>query len=90
MTDANTYTYTVSGTPDTPATGTIKATGVVLEGLSNASGIVTESRSWTSAQPITGRVRKSSGSPYYKTGAIDGEVSTTAGFSVTVQMIKDE
>jgi len=36
---ANSYSYTVSGTPATPATGTIKATGVVVDGATNGGAV---------------------------------------------------
>jgi len=88
--DANSYSYTVSGSPATPATGTIKATGVVLEGLTNVSGIISDTQSFTSNQPITGRARKATTGTKYKTGSISGTVSNTTGFSTTVQMIRDE
>ncbi len=88
--DANSYSYTVSGTPATPATGTIKSTFVVLDALSNVSGVASVSRSFPSDQPITGRVRKASGSPYYKDGLITGTITTTAGFTATVQLVRDE
>lgn len=88
VTGVNEYTYTVSGTPATPATGTIKATGVVIDGLTNASGIISDTRTHGTNQPITGRVRKVTGTPY-KTGAISGTINSTTGFSTTVQMIPD-
>lgn len=87
--NANSYSYTVSGTPDTPATGTIKATGVVIDGDTNGSGVISDTRTHASDQPITGRVRKSTGGTPYKTGSIVGIVSSATGFSATVQLIKD-
>ena len=86
----NAYDYTVSGTPTTPATGTIKATGVVLEGATDVNGEITSSRTWTSAQPITARIRKATASPFFKQGKVDGTISTTAGFSATVSLVLDE
>lgn len=90
VTGANSYTYTVAGTPTTPATGTITSTGGLFNDLTNASGIVTDTRSWSNAQPFTGRVRKSSSSPYYGTTPLNGTISTTAGFSGTFYLIPDE
>ena len=64
VTGANTYTFTVSGTPDTPATGTITGQAVILRGLTNASGLVqTTTFNYTNDQPIEGVARKSSRSP---------------------------
>lgn len=88
--DANSYSYTVSGTPATPATGTIKATGVVIDGLTNASGVISDTRTHASNQPITGTARKSSGAPNYKPGAVAGTVNSATGFSTTVQLVGDD
>ncbi len=89
VTNSNTYTYTVTGTPVTPATGTIKATGVVIYGLTNASGVISDTRTHSTSQPIIGRVRKATSGDLYKTGTISGTISSSTGFSTTVQMIKD-
>lgn len=55
---ANSYSYTVSGTPTTPATGTILATAEIVNELTNAAGEVNETHRYTSDQPVLGRVRK--------------------------------
>ena len=85
------YSYTVSGTPGTPATGTIKSTFVVLSGLTDASGNITMSRVFPSDQPITGWARKSSvdDPPLYKQSAIGGLVDSETGFSANVLLILD-
>jgi len=92
VSDANTFTYTVTGTPATPATGTITTTGAPLYGLTNAFGILSATRSFTTSQPITGWVRKSSSAdnPKYKTSTVGGTISNTTGFSTTIQMIPDQ
>ncbi len=88
---ANAYDYTVSGTPATPATGTILATAVIIDGLTNASGVITDSRSYTSDQGITGNVRKSSATPFFKASpALSGTIDTADGLSITVQLGLDE
>lgn len=85
----NTFTYTVSGTPATPATGTITAASEIMNGLTNASGILQDtSFNYTNPQPVTGVVRKGTATPYYQTGAISGSI-TTSGFSQTVLLIRD-
>jgi hypothetical protein len=87
---ANAYDYTVSGSPATPATGTIKANGVVLEGLTDVSGQIKDTRAWTLAQPIKGVARLSTASPRFKQGKISGTISTTAGLASTLQLVIDE
>ena len=62
----------------------------ILNDLTNASGIVTDSSfDFSSNQPVTGWVRKSSSSPYYKTAPISGTITST-GFTTTAIMISDE
>ena len=88
----NTYDFTVVGTPTTPATGTILSTFVLLEGFTNASGIINVSRTYSLNQPLSSRskVRKSTSSPYYKTAPVVGTINATSGLSVTVVMLSDE
>lgn len=90
VTNDDTFTYTVSGTPASPATGTITSTGAPLYGTTDANGQVSSSRSFASNQPITGRVRKSTTGTLYKTGVLSGTISNTAGFSATIQMVPDQ
>ena len=87
----NAYDYTVSGSPGTPATGTITSTGVVVEGLTNVSGVISASRAFTLDQPVKGFVRKStSPGPYFQTFRITGTVDSDTGLSIAVRMILDE
>jgi len=88
--DNDSYSYTVANSPATPATGTIKATFAVLSGETDVNGEITMSRVFPSAQPVTGRARKSSASPRYKTAGMSGTVSSSTGLSTTLQMILDE
>jgi hypothetical protein len=90
VTGVDAYTFTVSGLPTTPATGTITSTGGVFNDLTNASGLVTDTRSWSTDQPFTGRVRKSSGSPLYRTAPLVGTIDNTTGFSTTIFLLPDE
>jgi len=88
VTTVNAYTYTVSGSPTTPATGTIEATSVIVNGTSDVGGLVSASHRYTASQPITGYARKASGSPYYKTGNISGTI-LNADFNGTIFMIEE-
>ncbi len=86
----NAYDYTVSGTPATPATGTITATAQILTGLTDSNGyIATDEFPYTSAQPVTGTIRKGSGSPLYQPSPVSGTI-TSSGLDLTVFMIGDE
>lgn len=86
----NGYDYTVSGTPTTPATGTITATGVLIHGLTSALGVISDTRSLGTNQPVKGHARKSSSSPYYKDAPIVGTVDGANGATFTATMILDE
>lgn len=86
----NAYDYTVANSPTTPATGTITSTFVLIDGTTDVNGEITDNRTYGVAQPIGGRVRRGSTSPLYKTGAISGTVSNTAGLDLNIQLIRDE
>lgn len=88
--NANAYTYTVSGTPDSPATGTITSTFAPISNTTNSSGNVTDSRSYTSNQDIEGKVRMATSGTLYKTAPISGTIDSSKGLSVVVQLIPDE
>ena len=66
----------------------------IIDGSTNASGIITDTRTYTNDQPITGRVRRATPSlgdgTLYRTSNIVGTVSSANGLSITVQMIPDE
>lgn len=86
----NSYSYTVSGAPDTPATGTLLETDVLISGLTNASGIATATRSFSADQNITGRVREGTApDPNYKTSPITGTVDKDIGFAATIFLVPD-
>lgn len=89
-TGTNTYTYTMGSAPGSSPTGTITSTFVVLEGDTNGSGQVTMSRVFASAQPISGWARKSSTAPYYKTGPINGTVSSSTGAELSAVLVADQ
>lgn len=88
--DADSYSYTMDSAPGSSPTGTIKATYAALSGLTDVNGQITMSRSFSSDQPITGRARKSTSTPLYRTSPIQGTIDNTSGFSAIVIMIGDE
>lgn len=86
----NAYDYTVSGTPTTPATGTITASAMVLTGLTDVSGVIsTDTFAYTADQPVIGTIRKGSAASYYKPALVSGTITST-GLILTVYMIGDE
>jgi hypothetical protein len=83
------YSYTMSGTPASPATGTITATLVLIDGYTDVNGYISVSRSLSTSQPIIGKARLASGGNLYKTAPISGTISNTSGFVTTIQLIPD-
>lgn len=73
------------------AGGPLTEGATIISAISDVNGQASDSRTLASDQPITGKIRLSStpGS-LYKQGNISGTISSTSGFSTTVQMIPDE
>ena len=90
VTGANTYTYATTDSGSTSYTGTIKVTFVALSGLTNASGILSLSRVYSTDQPVTGWTRKSTTQPFLQEGVLVGTVDSADGFSGTAVMLADE
>jgi len=83
------YSYTMASAPGSSPTGTIKATFVVLSGTTDSNGEITMSKVFASDQPVSGWARKSSGTPYYKTGSITGTVDSATGGYFTAVLLPD-
>lgn len=92
VTGVNTYTYTIASGQTSPATGTILATFMYFNELTNVSGIVTDTRSISADQAVEGWVRQ--GSPangtLYKEQPIDEIIDSVNGLTLNVQLISDE
>jgi hypothetical protein len=86
----DTYSYVTTNDGSTSYTGTILATGVFIDGLTNASGDISNSRTFVLSQPITGFVRKSTDPPRFKSFTLSGTIDNETGLSINVRMILDE
>ena len=86
----NAYDYAMLESTTSPATGTITATFAYFNSLTNASGIVSDTRSIGTSQPFTGKVRKSTTPPLYKSSPISDTVNNANGLSLNVFLISDE
>jgi hypothetical protein len=84
------YDYVMGGDPASPATGTIKATGVVIHALTSALGVASASASYSVDQNVYGVVRKSSASPYFKLITFTDVIDKSAGLPKSVQFVLDE
>lgn len=90
VTGTDTYTYTVSGTPTTPATGTITSTYRILNTTTDGSGVAENAGFvFTGSQPIVGAVRKGTATPLYRSAPISGTIDGS-GFSTSVFMTRDD
>ena len=71
--------------------GPLTAGDDIISGTTDVNGEISDTRTFASNQPVIGRARLSTtpGS-LYKTGDIVGTISSTAGLTVTVQLIPDE
>jgi len=85
------FTYAVDSGLSSPATGTPVVSFVAIHGLTDASGNISASRTWTSAQALTGWARKiNASSPFYKQADIAYTVDITNGNSTNVVLQPDE
>lgn len=88
---------TTTGTPisgarvflETVSGGTDIFDGSDATSLTDANGEVSTTWNYTADVAVTGRVRKGSSSPYYRTGQIVGTIGAT-GFDVTIVLVRDE
>jgi hypothetical protein len=91
VTDVDTYTYTMSGSPSSPATiatgrAAITSTGVIAAGLTNGSGQVTATRAFSVDQPLRGVVRKEGYKAFPISGYFSDTVDSVAGLTKSIQM----
>jgi hypothetical protein len=84
------YTYAVDSGVSSPATGSPVASAVIISGLTNGSGLASDTRTYSSNQPFKGWARKSSAQPYYQNGPITGTISSTDGFTASIALLSDE
>lgn len=90
VTGANSYTYPVTGTPATPATGPVTATAVILRGKTDSLGQISRSDfNFVGAQSVVGDATKQTTAPYFITAPISGNI-TAAGYAQSVAMQPDE
>ena len=90
VTGVNTYTYTMLASTTSPATGTITGTFAYFNTLTDVNGQVSDTRSITSSQAFTGKVRKSSSSPLYRSSPISETIDSSNGLSLNISLISDE
>ena len=70
--------------------GLAEGTVIINKVATDVNGQVSDTRSLSSNQPIIGKVRYASISPFYKTEPIADEISSSNGLSLNAYMISDE
>lgn len=61
----------------------------IMNMLTDSSGIAQVAFNYSANQPIVGRARKGTSSPYYKSAGLSGTINGT-GFSTTIFMVADQ
>lgn len=89
-TDSYTFQLYDGEAPTTPATGTITATTVLINGKTDVNGEIADTRAYGASQPIAGYAAKSVTSPLYQRAELTGSVSSSTGLSLTSLMQSDE
>ena len=83
------YTYTVSGTPTTPATGKVVSTSAIISANTASGSVTVQDHRYTTDQPVSIRVRRGSAAPRYKTSESVGTI-ISSGLDQSVFLILDE
>ena len=89
VTTTTQFTYTVDSGASASAGGTPVFSYAPLSGTTNGSGVIQSSKTWPASQSVSGRCRKSTSAPYYKTARFT-IADASAGSDISVQMISDE
>lgn len=84
------YTYEISGTPTSPATGAITHTHVYFNNITDANGEISDTRSLVANEPVSGRVRRATNGTYYKSSPVSATINQSNGLSLRVNLIPDE
>lgn len=91
VTGASEFTFTVTGTPTTPATRSYEFWQVLIANdLTTAGGLATASRTLSADQPVKGVAFKGTAIPTYKAQPISGTMSSSSNTTITVPMQSDD
>jgi hypothetical protein len=89
VTASDTFTYPIDSGTSSPATGTITCTAVFIDEVTTATGIVTDSRVFSSDQDVDGWVSKGTKAPRYVRQEMSDTIDDTDGLSLTVLLQPD-
>ena len=86
--DDNSYSYQITTTP-VADTGTPLSTAIIVNGQTDVSGQISDSRSYTADQGYDGKALKGSWDPVYEEAPISGTLDKDIGATPNVFMIPD-
>lgn len=89
VTGINAYTYPIDSGTTSPATGTIISTAVIIDGITNVSGVISDTRVYSVNQPVTGLVQRGTKQPIYKARNYVATIDKDTGTSSPVLLTKD-
>jgi len=78
------YSYTITGTPASPATGSPTSTQCFLSEVTITGGIAEQSFAPNGIQTYRGKVRNASGAPYYEDVTFSGS-DCSGGLDLPIQ-----
>lgn len=91
VTTANAYTFAIDSGTASPADGSITSSLLLINGLTNASGVAASAaRTFSTDQDYEGEVKKGTSSPVYVTGSISGTIDSGVGATATAPLVADE
>ena len=88
--NADRFSYVMDSDPGVDDSGAGVLTAVVISGLTDVNGDISDTRTVVPDQPIVGHCRMSTVSPFFKTFPIAGTIDSETGFTANIQMVKDE
>jgi hypothetical protein len=90
VTSATVLTYQTTDSGDTSYTGTLTGTGATIYGLTDASGNISSSRTYSNPQPLVGYARKEDdGVNYFKTIDLVDTVNISTGLTINRRLVSD-
>jgi len=90
VTSTTVFTFSIDSATTSPATGTPVVSFVILQGLTNASGIISATRTWGANQVVKGWSRKTTASPFYKEFIIGYTINKDNGNTINTVLQPDE
>jgi len=90
VTNANAYTFPIDSGTVSPATGTITATMVLLNGLTDTNGEISDTRTFSANQAVSGDADKGLSAPVFNPGVVAGNVDKDNGLTIEVFLNPDD